>query len=515
MNQKLRKKKRKILLIIRDGWGYRFPKYKNAIKETLLPFTTHLMKTYPHVLIDASQEAVGLPKGYQGNSEVGHMTIGSGRIINQSLIRINKSIESGEFYHIKEFNEAINNCKKNNTDLHLIGLIQTQGVHSHLDHLYALLRLARDKDFKRIHIHAITDGRDAPVKDSIKHIKKLEKFLKKYQLGQISSISGRFYAMDRDKRWDRTRDAYEAIVNSDSIYRFKSPIESIKSSYEKNITDEFIIPRINDNYKGIKKNDSVIFYNFRTDRPRQLTQAMIEKKFIGWNRKPLNIFFVAMTHYYENINSNIAFKEENIKNTLGEIISKNNLKQLRISETEKYAHVTFFFNAQNEVAYKNEDRIMINSPKVRTYDLKPEMSVYEIKDKLVDQLKNNNYDFIVTNLVNGDMVGHTGIRPAIRKATIAVDKSLKEIVNTALNKDYTVLIFADHGNAEDQRRKWLTSHTKNPVPFIFVSNEKEFQDMKLNKNMGLSNIASTVLKLLNISVPKDIDNNTIIKSKHL
>lgn len=509
-NQKFNEKKRKILLIIRDGWGYRFPKYKNATKEALLPFTHELMNKYPNVLIKASQEAVGLPKGYQGNSEVGHMTIGAGRINDESLIKINKSIENGSFYHITEFNEAINNCETFESDLHIIGLIQTQGVHSHIEHLYALLRLARDKEFNRIHIHVITDGRDAPVKDSIKHISKLKKFIDKNNLGTISTISGRFYAMDRDNRWDRTKDAYEAIVNANSMYTFDNPIKSIKDSHEKRITDEFIIPRINKNYKGFKDNDSVIFYNYRTDRPRQLTKAIIENDFNGFKRDKKNVFFVAMTEYYSSMNAKIAFKDEIPENILGEIISKSGLKQLRISETEKYAHVTFFFNSQIEKPFENEDRILINSPKVRTYDLKPEMSVYEIRDKLIEQLENNNYDLIVSNFVNGDMVGHTGNRPAIRDALKAVDKSLEAVVKKALEKDYTILVFADHGNAEDQRKKWLTSHTINPVPFILVSNEDELINVKLNKNMGLSNIAPTVLKLLNIDIPNDMTKETII-----
>ena len=507
-------KKRKVLLIIRDGWGYRFPKYKNATKEVVIPFTEKLMLEYPNVLIKASQEAVGLPKGYQGNSEVGHMTIGAGRIQDESLIKINNSINNGEFYHIKEFLDAIENCKVFETNLHLIGLIQTQGVHSHLDHLYALLRLARDKNVK-VHVHAITDGRDAPVKESINHIIKLNKFLKDNDLGDISSICGRFYAMDRDNRWDRIKDAYEGIVNANSIYKYDDPINSINSSYEKNVTDEFIIPRVNNDYKGFKKNDSVIFFNYRTDRTRELTKAIVEKKFDGFKREKKLIFFVAMTQYYNPMDAHVAFKEEFPKNILGEVVSLNKLKQLRISETEKYAHVTFFFNSQIEKPFLNEDRILINSPKVRTYDLKPEMSVFEIKDKLIEQLDKNNYDLIVSNFVNGDMVGHTGNRPAIKMALKAVDKALEEVVIKALEKDYTILVFADHGNAEDQRDKWLTSHTINPVPFILVTNEEELKNVKLNKNMGLANIAPTTLKLLGLEIPDEMTKETIIDFSNL
>jgi len=498
--------KHRVILVIRDGWGYRKETKDNAIATTPTPNTDVIMKKYPNVLIKAAGQSVGLPNGYQGNSEVGHMTIGSGRIIFQSLERINKSIRDGDFFKIKEFKDAIANCKKNKSKLHIIGLLQVEGVHAHMDHLFALLDMCKKENFKDVLVHVITDGRDAPVTASIGHVKELQNKLKKLGFGKIATVSGRFYTMDRDKRWERTKQAYECIVEAKCAEEFEDVLEQIKKCHANGKeTDEFIIPRKMKGYAGVKDKDSFIFYNFRTDRTRQLTQAMVEKKFEGWERKPLNIFYVGMTQYYMPMNGKVAFKDIELKNLLGGVIAKKGFKQLRISETEKYAHVTFFFNGQIEKPNEGEDRLLVHSPKVATYDLKPEMSAYEVADKLVEQINTKKYDFLVTNIVNGDMVGHTGIIPAIEKAVKTVDDCLGKIVDAGLKNDYTIIIFADHGNAEDQTPEFRTSHTMNQVPCIIVSNDKELQKIKLKQGLGLCSIAPTVLKLMGIKPPKEME----------
>jgi 2,3-bisphosphoglycerate-independent phosphoglycerate mutase len=498
------------ILVIRDGWGYRKECNENALCEVPLPNTDRLMKDYPNTLLDASGTAVGLPAGYQGNSEVGHMTIGSGRIIFQSLERINKSINDGEFFSIKEFLDAIENCRKNNSVLHIIGLLQVEGVHSHMNHLFALLELCRQQNFRNVFIHAITDGRDAPVTDGLKHINALISRISDMGFGKIATISGRYYAMDRDKRWDRTKKAYDCIINGEAT-QFDDPLSALKSCHENNETDEFINPRKASWYSGIKPQDSIIFFNFRTDRPRQLTRAIVEKEFEGWNRVPLDVFYVGMTQYYIPMNAAVAFKDVSMKNLLGNIVSSQGLKQLRISETEKYAHVTFFFNGQIEEPDAGEDRILIHSPKVATYDLQPEMSVHEIANKLESEIATRKYDLIVTNLVNGDMVGHTGITSAIHKAVTAVDDALGQIVNAGLANEYTIIVFADHGNVEDQTPMWRTSHTTNPVPCILVSNDPILKAAKLKSGKGLKDIAPTILDILGIPKPKEMTGESIIE----
>lgn len=503
--------RKKVILVIRDGWGYRTNANKNAILNTQTPNTDKLIKTYPHTLLKASGEAVGLPKKYQGNSEVGHMTIGSGRIIFQSLSRINQSIKNGSFFKIKEFSDAIQNCKKHNTKLHLIGLMQVEGVHSHINHLFALLDICKMKNFKDVFVHVITDGRDAPVKNGMLHLKKLLKKFKEIGFGEVATINGRYFAMDRDKRWDRTKKAYDCIVRAKSDKKsFSDPIKQLRACHAASETDEFIIPRVSKDYQGVKTHDAIIFFNFRTDRPRQLTKAIVEKKFVGWNRKPLDVFYVGMTQYYIPMNANVAFKDVDFKNLLGGVVSDNGLKQFRISETEKYAHVTFFFNGQIEKPFKGEDRLLIHSPKVATYDLSPEMSIYKIADGLVKAVKSKKYDLIVTNLVNGDMVGHTGIVPAIKKAVKAVDDALGTIVEVGLKHNYTLMVFGDHGNAEDQTDVWRTSHTINPVPFMLISNDKKLRACKLKKGSGLSDIAPTTLKLLGLKKPKEMTGTILI-----
>lgn len=503
------KAKNPLILIIRDGWGYNPKKEKNFIKLSKTPNEDFYLKNYPNALLKTSGEAVGLIKGYQGNSEVGHLTIGAGRIILQDLMKINKAIENKEFFKNKSFINTINSCKKHKSNLHLIGLLQTQGVHSHLDHLLALLDLCKKNNFKNVFIHIITDGRDAPVKESLKHLKTLKKKIKDLKLGKIVTISGRYYAMDRDSRWNRTKQAYNCIVKGQA-QEFSNEIEEIKKCHKNGETDEFIKPRKLNSYSGFSKKDGVIFFNYRTDRPRQLTKAIIEKNFNNFKREFIPVFFTAMTKYYEKMPAKIAFLNKEQKNLLGEIIANSNLKQLRISETEKYAHVSFFFNGQNEKKYKNEDRILIPSPQVKTYDLKPEMSVFKIVNRLDKEIKKEKYDFILVNLVNCDMVGHTGKSLAIKKAVTAVDKAQGQIVKNALKYNYSCLLLADHGNVEDKTKKTSTSHTTNPVPVIFLTDKKELKKLKIKKIAGLADVAPSVLKILKIKKAKEMTGKSFL-----
>ncbi len=497
--------KEKVILIIRDGWGYRKEKELNAISKAKTFVDDKLKEKYPWTLLKSSGEAVGLPQGYQGNSEVGHLTIGSGRIIEQSLMRINKAIKDGSFFKNKALIKTLKNCQKNNSCLHIIGLLQKEGVHSHLDHLFALLDFCQREKFNKVFIHLVTDGRDAPVKKSKDYLKELNEKMKKVKIGEIVTVSGRYYAMDRDKRWERTKKAYQAIIEGKSKEVFKDPLIRIKESHKKQVTDEFIIPSIKEGYRGVQDDDSIIFYNLRTDRPRQLTQAILEKDFKPWKRKKPRVFFTAMTNYYNSMKAEALFKEQKIKNVLGEVLSKNKIKQLRISETEKYPHVTFFFNGQREKPYPGEERILISSPKVKTYDEKPEMSIRKIVFRVKKEINKDRYQFILINLVNADMVGHTGDKKAIIEAVQAVDKAVGEILDCGFLKNYSFLIFADHGNAEDQREEWRTSHTINPVPFILISKK----ELNLKRKGGLKNIASTVLKLMQIKKPKEMEEDLL------
>jgi 2,3-bisphosphoglycerate-independent phosphoglycerate mutase len=501
---------KKVVLVIRDGWGFSPKKEKNAIFSANTENTDRLMEECPNTLIECAGEAVGLPKGYQGNSEVGHATIGAGRVIFQPMVRINKAIETGEFFKNKAFLDAIENCKRHGAALHLIGLLQSEGVHSHENHLFALLELCKRENFGRVFVHAVMDGRDAPPTDGIKHLKKLKQKMESLGTGKVATLSGRYYTMDRDKRWDRTKKAYDCIV-SGQAEEFEDPQKKLVECYGKKETDEFLTPRKAEWYQGINEKDSVIFFNFRTDRPRQLTQAIVEKMFAGWRRKPLDVFFVAMTEYYKPMKAIAAFKDQSIENLLGEVVSKAGMKQLRISETEKYAHVTFFFNGQKEQPSKGEDRILVPSPKVATYDLKPEMSAFEVTEKLVKEIEKEKYSLIVVNLVNGDLVGHTGIWEACLKAAEAVDRCVGKITEAGLKHSYTLLVFADHGNLEDQSKQWGTSHTINPVPLILVSGDQKLKKAVLREGSGLKDIAPTVLELLGLKKPKEMTGTSIVK----
>ena len=482
-----------IMLMILDGFGISDNNDGNAIKLASTPNLDYLFNTYPNSKINASGEAVGLPDGQMGNSEVGHTNIGAGRIVYQDLVRINKSIEDKSFYDIKEFNDAIDNCIKNNTNLHIMGLLSDGGVHSHINHLYALLELCKKRNFDRVYLHAFTDGRDTDPKSGINFIKGLEE--------KIVSISGRYYAMDRDNRWERIEEAYNAIVKAKAP-SFNSATEAIIDSYNKDVTDEFIKPLIINGGKEINDNDSVIFFNFRPDRARELTKKIIDN---------LNVYYVCMTEYDKTFdNINIAFKSEELKNTFGEYISNLGYTQLRIAETEKYAHVTYFFNGGKEEAFKNEDRILVESPKVKTYDLMPEMSANIVRDKVIEAIDSEKYNVIILNFANTDMVGHTGNLDATIKAVETIDTAVGMIYKKVLEHNGILLITADHGNAEKMKENnnIFTAHTTNLVPLLITK-----KDIKLNDGR-LCDITPTMLDLMNLDKPNEMTGVSLIGDKN-
>jgi 2,3-bisphosphoglycerate-independent phosphoglycerate mutase len=501
-----------LILIIRDGWGINPKKDGNAVLLAKVPNTDRLEKDYPHCALKCHGEYVGLPAGNQGNSEVGHLNIGAGRVVYQSLTRIDKSIEDRSFFRNSAFLKAIQNCKKNKSALHIMGLIQDQGVHAVTRHCIALLELAKKEGLEDVYVHAFTDGRDTPPKSAEDYLKQLQDAINSLGIGRVASVIGRYYAMDRDNRWDRIELAYNALVKGEGK-KVKSWKQAIEDAYSKKETDEFIKPRLIE-FEGIKDRDSVIFFNYRLDRARQLTHAIVDKDFDKFKREKRDILYVAFTDYYSKMDAEIAFPQISNKNLLGEVLSKNNLHQLRIAETEKYAHVTFFFNGQDEAPFRNEVRVLINSPKVATYDLKPEMSAYEVTEALIDKINEDKYDVIILNFANGDMVGHTGILKAAVKAVEAVDICLGKIVELVVKKKKgTVLITADHGNCEEMvdyvTGKTKTAHTTNDVPFILVSEDKKLKNAKLRDGI-LADIAPTILDILGIKKPKEMTGKSLI-----
>ncbi len=508
MNEKVK------MLMILDGFGINPNKEGNAIALANTPNIDKLMKKYPVAEIHTSGADVGLPEGQMGNSEVGHTNIGAGRIVYQELTRITKSIEDGDFFTNQEFIEAIDNCKKNNSKLHILGLVSDGGVHSHIRHLYGLLEMAKRRDFEDVYIHCFLDGRDTPPASAETYIMKLEEKMREKGVGKIASISGRFYAMDRDKRWERVKKCYDAIVNGEGN-KSGSAISAIESSYQKEVFDEFVEPTLICNgdtpIATIGENDSVIFFNFRPDRAREITRALVDPNFDGFENKDLNLFFVCFTSYDETMpNVRIAFKKDPLVNTFGEVVSKKGYTQLRIAETEKYAHVTFFFNGGEEKQYEGEDRILIPSPKVETYDMKPEMSAYEVTEKVVDAINSQKYNAIILNYANPDMVGHTGSLDAAIKAIETIDECVGKVVEAILNNDGTLLITADHGNSEQmidyKTGEPHTAHTTNPVPIILVSNDNKYKI----KTGRLADLAPTLLELMNIEKPKEMTGNSLL-----
>ena len=510
MNKKL------TMLMILDGFGINDNEKGNAVKLANTPNIDRLMKTCPTTEVYTSGLNVGLPDGQMGNSEVGHTNIGAGRIVYQELTRITKSIEDGDFFSIPEFVEAIENCKKNNSKLHIMGLLSDGGVHSHIRHLFALLEFAKRRDFEDVYVHCFLDGRDTPPASAEGYIMQLEEKMKEKEVGRIASISGRFYAMDRDKRWQRIKKTYDALVNGIGENK-ASAVTAIESSYQKEIFDEFVEPTVIVNGETpiatIEKNDSVIFFNFRPDRAREITRTLVDKEFNEFETKDLNLYFVCMTPYDETMpNVKVAFKKEPLKNTFGEYISNNGLTQLRIAETEKYAHVTFFFNGGEEKQYKGEDRILVPSPKVETYDLKPEMSAIEVTDKVVEAIKSEKYDSIILNYANPDMVGHTGNLEASIKAIETIDNCVGRVIEEINKVNGVCLITADHGNSEQmidyKTGEPHTAHTTNPVPLILVGMEEV--TLKTGK---LADLAPTMLDIMGLKKPDEMTGESIIVKK--
>lgn len=499
-----------VALIIMDGWGVGDAQSTtNAVNVGKTPVIDGLTAKYPHAQLACSGEAVGLPDGQMGNSEVGHTNIGAGRIVYQELTRITKAIREGAFFKNPVFLDIINAVKKNNGALHLMGLLSDGGVHSHNSHLYALLQLAKQEGVENVFVHAFLDGRDVPPSSAADYLTELEAKLKEIGVGKIATISGRYYAMDRDKRWDRVQKAYNAIALGEGVKQASSEL-AIKNSYEEDTTDEFVVPVVVGNYAGMTSNDGAIFFNFRPDRARELTHAFVDTTFDGFARnEDLKIPFATMTQYEKGMNVEIAYKPESLTNTLGEYVSKLGYTQLRIAETEKYAHVTFFFNGGIEQPYEGEDRILVPSPKVATYDLQPEMSAIEVTDKVVEAILSKKYDFIILNYANGDMVGHTGVMEAAVKAVETVDTCVGRFVDAIKQVGGTVCITADHGNAEkmldEETKEAFTAHTTNPVPFIVVSDK-----VKEVKDGALCDIAPTLLKLAGLEVPAEMTGKALI-----
>ena len=510
MNNKL------TMLMILDGFGINENEKGNAVKLANTPNIDKLMKTCPTTQIYTSGMQVGLPDGQMGNSEVGHTNIGAGRIVYQELTKITKSIEDGDFFSIPELVEAIENCKKNHSKLHILGLLSDGGVHSHIRHLFALLELAKRKDFEDVYVHCFLDGRDTPPASGESYIAKLEEKMKEKGVGKIASISGRFYAMDRDKRWQRIQKAYDALVNGVGN-KATSAISAIEASYQKEVFDEFVEPTVI--YSGdspvatIQNNDSVIFFNFRPDRAREITRTLVDPDFKEFETKKMNLYFVCFRQYDETIpNVEIAFKPETLKNTFGEYISNLGLTQLRIAETEKYAHVTFFFNGGEEKQYPGEDRILVPSPKVETYDMQPEMSAEEVTVKVVEAIKSGKYNVIILNYANPDMVGHTGSLEAAIKAIEKIDDCVQRVVDAVKEQEGELLITADHGNAEQmidyKTGEPHTAHTTNPVPLILVGKD----DVKL-KSGKLADLAPTMLDMMGIEKPAQMTGNSLIEKE--
>jgi len=503
---------KKVILMILDGWGTSPDPEVSAIDHADTSFIDSLYKNYPNASLRTDGLNVGLPEGQMGNSEVGHMNLGAGRIVYQDLVKINLAVKDKTIGKEKTLIDAFTYAKNNNKNVHFLGLVSDGGVHSHIDHLFGLLEAAQDFGLSSLFVHAFTDGRDVDPKSGFGFITELEDYLDK-STGKLASVTGRYYAMDRDKRWERIKITYDALVNgkgelSDNVSK------SIQKNYDNNITDEFLKPIIKSDKNGkpvavIKDNDVVIFFNFRTDRGRQLTQTLTQENFHEHNMHNLDLHYVTLTNYDETFKDiNVVYNKDNLKDTLGEVLERHNKTQIRIAETEKYPHVTFFFSGGREESFKGETRILRNSPKVATYDLKPEMSAYELKDALIPELQKGDVDFVCLNFANGDMVGHTGVMEAAIKACEVVDHCVKEVINIALDNDYTTLLIADHGNCETMINpdgSPHTAHTTNPVPIILID-----KDLKHINDGVLGDLAPTILKLIGIEKPEAMSQNSLI-----
>ena len=507
--------KKPIALIIMDGFGESKIAEGNAVLNAKTPNLDKLVSECPNTLIAASGMDVGLPEGQMGNSEVGHTNIGAGRIVYQDLTRVSKSIVDGDFFTNEVLVEAMNNAK--NSALHLMGLISDGGVHSHIDHLKALIKMAKEQGVENVFVHGFTDGRDVAPTSALSFVEDIENYMNEVGVGKFASLSGRYYAMDRDKRWERVQLAYEVMVNGKGNTA-TSAKEAIEKSYADDKIDEFVVPTVMVDENGqpvglIKENDSIVFGNFRPDRAREITRALVCDEFVGFDRPCMKTFFVCLTTYDVTIkNVHVAFKPQSLENTLGEYLAKNEKTQLRTAETEKYAHVTFFFNGGVEEANEGEERLLVPSPKVATYDLQPEMNAPELTEKVLSKIDEDKYDFIVLNYANPDMVGHTGIVDAAIKAVETVDTCVGKVVEKILSKNGNVLITADHGNAElmqdPETKTTVTAHSTNPVPFIVVG--EEFKTSKLRDGGRLSDIAPTVLDMMNLKKPEEMTGESLI-----
>ena len=501
---------KKALLMILDGWGIGNHSKSDVIFTTPTPYWDYLLKEYPHSELQASGENVGLPDGQMGNSEVGHLNIGAGRIVYQDLVKINKSVADKSILNNKEIVSAFTYAKENGKAIHFMGLTSNGGVHSSLEHLFALCDIAKHYGLERVYLHCFMDGRDTDPRSGLGFIRQVEDHCKK-STGVIASIVGRFYAMDRDKRWERVKEAYDLLVEGKGV-QATDMVQAMQDSYDADVTDEFVKPINNSTVDGtIKEGDAVIFFNYRNDRAKELTIALTQQDMpeAGMHTIP-GLQYYCMTPYDASFKGvHILFDKENVRDTLGEYLSSNGKTQLHIAETEKYAHVTFFFNGGRETPFDNEDRILVPSPKVATYDLKPEMSAYEVKDKLVDAIASEKYDFIVVNYANGDMVGHTGIYEAIEKAVTAIDNCVKDTVEAAKAHDYEVIIIADHGNADNALNSDgtpNTAHSLNPVPCVYVTANK-----KATVADGiLADVAPTILKIMGMPQPADMTGKALI-----
>jgi 2,3-bisphosphoglycerate-independent phosphoglycerate mutase len=507
--------KKPVMLMILDGFGISDKEDGNAVRAAYKPNFDKLFEKYPHTQLGASGMDVGLPEGQMGNSEVGHLNIGSGRIIYQELTRITKAIVDGDFFTNKAFLDAIDNAIKNNSALHLLGLLSDGGVHSHISHLKALLKLASEKGLKKVYVHGFLDGRDVPPSSALAFVKELENYMKDLGTGKIATIAGRYYAMDRDNRWERVQLAYDAMVLSKGETAV-SGVEAVERSYHDNKTDEFVLPTIiledGKPTAKIEDKDSVIFFNFRPDRAREITRAINDVEFSGFAREKLDLFYVTFTQYDKTLEGvHVAYTPSSFENTLGQYVSSLGKKQLRIAETEKYAHVTFFFNGGVEAPNPGEDRALIASPKVATYDLKPEMSAYEVCDEVIKRLDTDEYDMIILNFANPDMVGHTGVFEAAKKAIEAVDVCLGKVVDKILSKEGSVFITADHGNAETMidfsTGEPMTAHTTDPVPFLYVAANAT----PMRESGILADIAPTMLQAMGVEVPAEMTGKSLIK----
>ena len=497
----------KVGLIILDGWGIGRADHSDAIHEAQTPFFDSLINNYPNSKLKTFGESVGLPEGQMGNSEVGHLNIGAGRIVYQELSRINNAIESGDFRKSPKLMEAFEKAKKNDKKTHLIGLVSNGGVHSIQEHLHALCDLSNSLNMNNVFVHAFTDGRDCDPKSGLSFIERLQEVSDRNNI-KIASVIGRYYAMDRDQRWERIKKAYDLMTKGIGS-AFSTAADAIQSSYKNGVSDEFIEPALIDEDGLIENGDTVIFFNFRSDRPREITSALTQRDFPEFEMKKLNLNFYCMTRYDESFEGlEVIFDKENLTNTLGEVLSSHGKTQLRIAETEKYPHVTFFFNGGYEKPFKKEERILCPSPKVATYDLKPEMSAGDVSENVINEIKKDKFGFICLNFANPDMVGHTGDFKATIKACESVDNYLGEIVNTANKFNYTSIIIADHGNCEKMENSdgsQNTSHTVNPVPIIIVNS-----DSNEIENGILADIAPTILDIIGIKKPKEMNGKTLL-----